>query len=283
MNEPFDSPDMSEFSPRLIHSDDGLWISPTSREVSYPKEGNRDCAELEESSFWFQHRNQCIVEAIRRFPPSGTLFDIGGGNGYVASGIQKAGFPVALVEPGAEGAGAAYRRGISPVICASMEDAGFTTGSLPAVGLFDVLEHIEDDVCFLKKIHSLLRPSGSLYLTVPALPMLWSKEDDYAGHFRRYTLSRLKETLRQAGFLINWDSYFFSPLPLPILLLRVIPSKFGLRRTGKLSTYKAEHSENSFAASLLRPLLRMELSALKKMRIPIGGSCLVAAHKIPSA
>ena len=65
--------------------------------VSYPDEGNRDCLGIEESSFWFSHRNRCIAATVGNFPPQGAIFDIGGGNGLVARGLVEAGFPV--IEP----------------------------------------------------------------------------------------------------------------------------------------------------------------------------------------
>ena len=40
---------------------------------------------------------------MRRFPPPGTVFDVGGGNGFVTLAIQNAGMDAVLVEPGPEG------------------------------------------------------------------------------------------------------------------------------------------------------------------------------------
>ena len=39
---------------------------------------------------------------------------------------------------------------------------GMQAATVPGVGLFDVLEHIEDDTAFLKKINRLLIPQGKL-------------------------------------------------------------------------------------------------------------------------
>jgi hypothetical protein len=47
---------------------------------------------VEDSSYWFGHRNARIVELVRQFPPNGLIFDIGGGNGFVAKGLEEAGF-----------------------------------------------------------------------------------------------------------------------------------------------------------------------------------------------
>ena len=59
-------------------------------------------------------------------------------------------------------------RGLTSVICSTLQDAGFKPGTVPAAGLFDVLEHIEDDVGFLKTLNEILVPKGRVFLTVIA-------------------------------------------------------------------------------------------------------------------
>lgn len=160
---------------------DGLWWPRSRSRVDYPDEGNAFCFQVEDQSFWFQHRNRCILAAVARFPPPGPVFDIGGGNGFVARALTQAGHPAVVVEPGPVGARNAQARGLSPVICSTLDDAGFHPGALPAAGLFDVLEHIEDDRGVLRRLASLVRPGGRLYVTVPAYQWLWSGEDVLGG------------------------------------------------------------------------------------------------------
>ena len=190
--------------------------------VDYPDEGNAFCFQVEDHSFWFQHRNACILAVMSRLPPGGVLFDIGGGNGFVARALVAAGLPAVVVEPGPEGARNARSRGLDPVICSTLDDAGFAEGALPAAGLFDVLEHIDDDRAVLQQLATLIAPGGRLYVTVPAYQWLWSTEDAISGHHRRYTTRGLARVIRAAGFTVEFSSYLFWPLPLPILLLRAI-------------------------------------------------------------
>lgn len=49
---------------RLVRRDDGIWANPVGVEVSYPSDGHDRCLGVEESSFWFQHRNRCILAAV---------------------------------------------------------------------------------------------------------------------------------------------------------------------------------------------------------------------------
>ena len=133
---------IDEISKNLCLGESGLWKAQAANEISYPSDGNELCAEIEDSSFWFGHRNAVINSTISNFPPHGTVFDIGGGNGYVAKGLMDAGFECVLVEPGVAGASKAVERGIPDVICASVESAEFYPHLMPSVGLFDVIEHI---------------------------------------------------------------------------------------------------------------------------------------------
>lgn len=272
--------DLREIAANLQPGADGIWAAP-SGEISYPEEGNQNCLALEADSFWFVHRNRCIQAVMRRFPPPGMVFDVGGGNGYVAMGLQQAGFPVALVEPGRQGVQNARRRGVNTLVCSRFEDAGFRPGAVPAVGLFDVLEHIADDDALLSTVRDLLVPEGRVYLTVPAFHALWSADDDYAGHHRRYSLRGLRRLLEQAGLRVEYASYFFFMLPVPIFLLRVLPTRLGLRKQEAWETYQQEHQSRSGpVGKVLDGLLGWELARLSKGKtLPVGGSCLVAARR----
>jgi len=272
--------DIAAIASNLTLHESGLWVSCQSSVVSYPALGNQLSYDLEERSFWFKHRNNCIITILRAFPPQGTMFDVGGGNGFVAASLQQAGFAVALVEPGWHGARNAQTRGVNPVICSTLADAGFQSASLPAIGLFDVLEHIPDDTDFLHSVQRVLTAQGKLYLTVPAYQFLWSVEDDYAQHYRRYTLSALSVQLRSAGFIVDFATYIFALLPLPIFLFRTLPTKWKRRTAVHLATEHAEHAEPSSALGrFFRKMLTVELTRINnKQRIPCGGSCLVVAH-----
>jgi len=145
---------------------DGIWTAETSSTISYPSEGNDIHFQLEEGSYWFKHRNQCLCDLFSRFPPAGIVYDIGGGNGFVALGLQHLGHEVAVVEPGS-GAVNALRRGVKNVIQSRLEDAAFDEGSLPAIGAFDVVEHIGDDGGFLRQMRTMLKPGGAFTARCP--------------------------------------------------------------------------------------------------------------------
>ena len=276
--------DLASISDSLRRGEDGIWYSSETESISYPAEGNATCFSLEDTSFWFRHRNDCIRTVVAAFPPpdKGAVFDVGGGNGFVAQGLAQAGYDVVLVEPGRTGAVNARNSGLDHVICASIDTAGLHSGSLPAVGLFDVIEHIENDGGFLESVHGLLNRGGRLYATVPAYSALWSREDVLAGHYRRYTLKEINVVMRDAGFTVEFSTYIFRFLPLPAFLLRTVPYRLGIsaKENTSRNVAKAHVVRQGKLASFLEYLLRRELESLQQKKpIGFGGSCLVVATR----
>ena len=274
--------EINDFAENLFLKD-GIWFSKDSKEISYPEEGNMNCFEIENDSFWFKHRNNCIITAVEKFSPNEIFFDIGGGNGYVAKGLENKNIQSILVEPGIKGALNAKKRGLQNIICSTFEHAGVKPNSCKAIGLFDVVEHIKDDKIFLKSINTILDYKGLVYITVPAFSFLWSNEDDDAGHFRRYSIKQISDTLKSVGFEIEYATYIFSILPIPVFLFRKIPSSLGLHNNSKnLDKHKKEHSQNKgVLTTILDRIWKKELTYIKqKKKIPIGGSCFIIARKV---
>lgn len=62
--------DLNAFASLRIGSD-GIWYPTNSADeaVSYPTDGNALCFQVEDSSFWFKHRNACITTLVKAFPP----------------------------------------------------------------------------------------------------------------------------------------------------------------------------------------------------------------------
>lgn len=274
--------DLRNIAPDLELDPNGWWTSRALSKVAYPEEGNSMCFAVEDTSFWFQHRNRCIVKTLEQFPPPGVIFDVGGGNGCVARAIGDAGHDVVLVEPGLAGVQNALKRGIRHVVRTAMEDMGAKDETIPAVGLFDVVEHIPDDAGFLAQIHRLLMPGGRVYLTVPAYDWLWSHEDVVAGHSRRYTIQTLRRRLESTGFTVDFVTYFFEFLPLPVFLCRALPYRLGLASKTSADTLRSDHEARSpVITRILDSVTRRELSRIAARRsLAWGGSCLAVARKL---
>lgn len=269
----------------------GIWRpGAVSGPVAYPDEGNRLLRQVEDFSWWFGHRNRVILTLVRRFPPSGTLWDIGGGNGVVASYLQENGVCCALLEAGEEGCLNARRRGVQTVVRGKFEDLSFRRSVMEAAGLFDVLEHAQDPDALLGGLRASLAGGGRgrLYLTVPAHERLWSDEDGWAGHFRRFSLNSLLLLLEGNGFHVLDHTFFFRVLEPLIFLGRAAPSRLKRwmgRRGVPDAVNRAERIRRAHspprgpAGRFLGRRLAAELRALERGRISRGSSLFAVCEK----
>lgn len=259
----------------------GIWCARSGGPVSYPADHNEACFRLEDGSFWFSHRNRCITAAVRRFPPDGFVLDIGGGNGYVARGLIDAGYETVLLEPGSDGArNAKLGRHLPTVINSTLDDAAIRTGSVPNAGLFDVLEHIEDDLAFVERLFQIVRPSGLLYVTVPAFDWLWSTSDVDAMHYRRYTRRSLTR-LFAGRFDVLYATYIFERLVPISMLVRALPYRLGLARPRPAHAYEAHHGAGrSWLSAAFERMLANEVPAITAGKsLWTGSSLLVVARR----
>jgi 2-polyprenyl-3-methyl-5-hydroxy-6-metoxy-1,4-benzoquinol methylase len=263
-----------------LYYNGGVWYSKTIKDISYTIEGHDIFNSIEKSSYWFLHRNNCIVELVNKYCSNGIIYDVGGGNGFVAQALVKNGIITILIEPGIQGIKNAEERNLKYLICSSFEDAGFKENSLDSIGLFDVLEHIKDDKEFLKLLFNSIKNNGYIYLTVPSYNYLWSKEDELAGHYRRYSLKNIVELLNEVGFIVVYSSYIFSYLVVPILLFRSVLSKIKYYKQSR-DLITAQHNPSKIIGIIVSYFSKKEINTIKKnKRIIFGSSCIIVASKV---
>jgi SAM-dependent methyltransferase len=269
--------DLSQYSATLVRGADDVWSASSGEPISYPEDLRDRKFAVEEKSFWFQHRNSCIAEIVRRYPPAVPFFDIGGGNGFVARRLEDEGLCAVVVEPGRSGIENARSRDLANLVHAAFCKGLFRSHTIPSAGLFDVLEHIEQDERFLTDLGSCLQPGGRLYLTVPAGRALWSKVDVQDGHYRRYSASALRRLLEKAGLRAEYIGYLFSFLVLPIFALRTLPSLLHLRPDKDPTE---EDQLDSRSERLIAPLQKLELLTIRRGgRLRFGTSVICVARK----
>jgi len=276
--------DISRLGRGLAKDNDGIWRPANTRShaLSFPATGHGVCYQIEDESFWFAHRSACITSALARAHVGGPFLDVGGGNGAVSKALERAnGLDVVLIEPGAEGARGARRRGIPHVICATLEELDIAPSSFGSAGLFDVAEHVADDRALFRQVHRVLQPGGLLCVTVPAYSWLWSAEDELAEHHRRYTLAGLMDALAGSGFSLRYATYLFAAFTVPVFLLRSVPHKMVRRSKDQVEHRAAEqHRSSALVRRIIDAALAPELAAVRAgRRIPFGTSCLAVAEK----
>jgi len=107
---------------------------------------------------------------------------------------------------------------------------------------FEVLEHIDDDMSALRRWHDLLRPGGTILVSVPAHGRAWGQHDILAGHKRRYERGEMIEKLTVAGFgdTVIW-SYGF-PVTNVLKLLRDMVAGRRLKTDQRSSEERTQES-----------------------------------------
>jgi len=119
----------------------------------------------------FDRHRLALVRAAGARPP-GTLLDVGAGRGRFVATARAAGWTARGLEPAPRGAGVP---GVEPI---SLEEAGVAAGSLDAVTLWHVLEHLDDPAGALARVAGWLRPGGVLLVGVPNLASLQARAGD---------------------------------------------------------------------------------------------------------
>jgi SAM-dependent methyltransferase len=184
-----------------------------------------------ENHFWHLARNRLIAATLHRtLPAAGRILEIGCGPAIVLRHLRNSGFDCWGSELGAP----PLPEPLRPFVFLQQDcfqlDPDFRR-SIDAVLLFDVLEHIEGDIAFLRQLAEAFPNSRALVLTVPARAELWSNYDEHYGHFRRYDRAGLSSVLQQGGFTVQQSRYFFQELYLPALfttkILRKRETKLG--------------------------------------------------------
>lgn len=250
---------------------DGVWRIGGEAELSYPDGGHSACAAVEDASFWFRHRSAVLLDVLRRHGAPPALWEIGAGNGAVARSFGAAGLEVVAVEPGPIGARNAADRGV-PTIQGTLESLALPDACLPALGAYDVLEHLDDPRPLLAEMRRVVRPGGVVQVSVPALGWLWSQHDEVAGHFRRYDRARLDRLLEGAGLSRVTSGYFMASLVAPVLFGRVLAR---WRPPDEVLAETAQHNAASRAGLAVRALeaaLRAERAWDARRRLPLGTS-----------
>jgi SAM-dependent methyltransferase len=160
--------------------------------------------------------------------PHDKVLDIGCGFGRHAFEAARRGASVVALDAGTDEV-----LGVAATFAAMVEAGELAGGSLHAnvvqgdahklpfpdatfdrVICSEVLEHIPDDVSAMRELNRVLRPGGTMAITVPRFgPELvnWALSDEYhnvpGGHIRIYRRSVLQERLTSTGMVMTGHHY----------------------------------------------------------------------------
>ena len=177
--------------------------------------------------FWMRWRFDILCRQMRRFGVTpGKTLEIGCGHGVLRQQMEDA-FMVPVdgcdlnqyalrMAPAGRGRLLVYNIfDRLPEMC----------GAYEMILLMDVIEHLDDDLGFLRASLEHLKPSGIVAINVPAHMALYSKYDRVAGHKRRYNSARLYSLFGRCNVtplaMVNWGLSL-----VPLLLVRKFVLKF---------------------------------------------------------
>ena len=216
-------------------------------------------------------RNEIIVKKLKKRGFSGTLRDVGSGTGVVTVALVEAGIPAIAIEPSPGGTAIATQRGVVSVQ-GTLQNLNLPDSCLAGVGAFDVLEHVTNRHDFLQEMVRVSVPGGHFIVTVPALQLLWSHADMEARHYLRYSRHAFRNELERCGLEVLSLGYFFALIVPPLLLIRALPYRLGLRVSD--TNNSALRASGGILGKLAR---RIEVAWAG--RVSFGSSLLVVAQK----
>jgi SAM-dependent methyltransferase len=196
------------------------------------------------------------LSEIRRYrgPESGRLLEIGCGDGDFLVLAEAEGWHVTGVEyspTACEKARQRLKNGL--VQCGELQSAGLAAEQFDLCVISDVLEHVRSPLDFLREVHRVLKPDGTLFIVTPSIDS-WSARflrqkwmEFKAEHLTYFGRQTLQTTLFKSGFrdvivqpgwkILNFDyvkkhfKRFPVPLITPVLNLaaRILPKRVQFR------------------------------------------------------
>lgn len=230
----------------------------------------------EERTWWFTARRDILTRLLAKFGPSppARLLDVGCGTGMLAVHFARLGYRVAALDASSKALDYVRRRdtAIETVEGEFPVRVERLSGPFQVLCLLDALEHMDDDARGLALALELLSPGGTLLVTVPALPSMWSAHDDVNLHRRRYVRKELETKVRAAGFEVRFLSYFNSLL---------LPAAWAMRKGRRNASGLEDHAPPAGPVNaLLRGIFLLERPILAAgIRLPIGLSLVCVARK----
>jgi SAM-dependent methyltransferase len=249
---------------------------------------------LEDNHYWHLHRRQVLLGELQRACPDKSLklLELGCGIGTVATFLNENGYQVDYGDVHRAGLERARRRAEDRLgegasgrkfLRLDVTQQGLPEGYHGAM-LFDVLEHLRDDVRVMQNLRASLADrgrNGFVMFSVPAFQFLWSPWDDIEKHKRRYSGAQARALAESTGFRVERITYFFFPLFFAAAGVKLLRGARNSIRPPSPAGSISELTETKTTPLLNRVMLAAlspERRLLGRSRLPLGTSLLVVAR-----
>jgi SAM-dependent methyltransferase len=235
-------------------------------------------ARAEGAHFWFLGFRDFVGPALARVAagrPGLRIVDCGAGTGHNLALLRPHGdvfafdlAPSALTVARAAG---------YPLLRADITRIPFRSGVFDLATSFDVLQCVPDDRAAVREMARILKPGGSVVLTLAALELLRGDHAEVWREVRRYTPASARALLAQAGLRPVQVSFLFASL-FPLML-----ATRGVQRlTRPFRRVRADSDIGVPSAPVntaLTALVRAEAALARHVAMPVGSSLLVVGEK----
>ncbi|MEI6713686.1 MAG: class I SAM-dependent methyltransferase [Verrucomicrobiota bacterium] len=223
------------------------------------------------------------LSSLSQYVPSGFVIDVGCSSGFLLKDVTQQRPDLSVL--GSDFLEPLLQRLSSrlpgvPLIQFDLTACPLPDNCVDAITCLNVLEHIKNDSAAIHEMYRILKPGGIAHIEVPASPICYDYFDEHLQHFRRYSATRLKTLVQDAGFemmtFTHLGSFIFP-------LFFAVKMKNKLRGLISKSFNKEAHVKELLKASkqsrLLQLALQAELAIGENVEFPFGIRCVAVVRK----
>jgi ubiquinone/menaquinone biosynthesis C-methylase UbiE len=236
-------------------------------------------ARAEASHFWFRGFRRFLAPVLADIAAGRSglrIVDCGAGTGHNLAMLARHGRVVAFdITPGGLTRARAAGR---PLVRADITRIPFRGETFDVATSFDVLQCVPDDEGAVREMARIVRPGGTVLLTVAALDVLRGDHAEVWNEVHRYTAASARALVARAGLEPVRVSYLFASL---------FPLMLGARVAQRLTRrFREEPRADGDIAVPFAPVnaaltaaLNVEAALQRRVEMPVGSSLLVVARK----